>query len=49
MWDERYPKIAWKARKKRKRDPTENPDSLVKNGFLNPEDGADRLSRNVGK
>ena len=31
------------------RGPTEDPDSLVKNGFLTPEDGTDRLPRNVGK
>jgi len=39
--------ITWKARgKKWERDPTGDPSSLVKNGFLTPED---RLYRNVGK
>jgi hypothetical protein len=41
--------ITWKARKKWERDPTGDPDSLVKNGFLTPEDGTYKLYRNVGK
>jgi hypothetical protein len=43
------PKLHGKPGKKRERDPTEDPDSLVKNGFLTPENGTDRLSRNVRK